>query len=95
MQSFWLPSALLHQIVCFIHQTQTGIGIGIANMRVADFKALEKVQDTCLRMIFGGHRAASTMVFRHMTNLPLMRQRVPILVTHSACVHNSSRRWPC
>ncbi|KAK4522115.1 uncharacterized protein ATC70_004654 [Mucor velutinosus] len=56
-------------------------GIGIANMRVADFKALEKVQDTCLRMIFGGHRAASTMVFRHMTNLPLMRQRAAILVT--------------
>ncbi|KAI8646840.1 hypothetical protein BD408DRAFT_428236 [Parasitella parasitica] len=49
--------------------------------RSADFRALEKVQDTCLRMIFGGHRAASTMVFRHLTNLPLMKQRAAILVS--------------
>ncbi|KAI8641883.1 hypothetical protein BD408DRAFT_319626, partial [Parasitella parasitica] len=55
-------------------------GLGVACLREADFKALEKVQDTCLRMIFGGHRAASTMVFRHVTNLPLMKQRAAILV---------------
>lgn len=65
---------------CFV-RPKLEYGLGIAKLKVADFKALERIQDTCLRMIFGGHRAASTMVFRHMTNLPLMKQRAAILVT--------------
>lgn len=39
------------------------------------------IQGTCLWMTFGGHRAAPTRIFRHMTNLPLMKQRAAILVT--------------
>ncbi|KAI8646389.1 hypothetical protein BD408DRAFT_472053, partial [Parasitella parasitica] len=65
---------------CFV-RPKLEYGLGISLLKLADFRALEKVQDTCLRMIFGGHRAASTMVFRHMTNLPLMKQRAAILVT--------------
>lgn len=38
-------------------------------------------------MIFGGSRAASTTVFRHMTNLPLMKQRAAILVSQY-CLHS-------
>lgn len=56
-------------------------GLAISKLLVKDYNALEKVQDSCLRMIFGGHRAASTMVFRHLTNLPSMRFRADVLVT--------------
>jgi hypothetical protein len=55
-------------------------GLAIATLRAVDYKALEKIQDSCLRMIFGGHRAASTMVFTHLTNLPSMRFRADTLV---------------
>jgi hypothetical protein len=65
---------------CFV-RPKLEYGLGITQLKLADFRALEKIQDTCLRMIFGGHRAASTMVFRHLTNLPLMKQRAAILVS--------------
>jgi hypothetical protein len=56
-------------------------GLAITNLRGVDYTALEKIQDKSLRMIFGGHSAASTAVFNLMTNLPSMRFRVDVLVT--------------
>ncbi|KAG1446993.1 hypothetical protein G6F56_009399 [Rhizopus delemar] len=41
---------------------------------------LDRAQDHCLRMAFGGHSRASTGVFKHLANLPDMRDRAHILV---------------
>jgi hypothetical protein len=65
---------------CFI-RPKLEYGLSIAHLKLADFHTLEKIQDTYLRMIFGGHCAASTKVLRHLANLPLMKQRAAILVT--------------
>jgi hypothetical protein len=56
-------------------------GLAIAHLRGVDYTALEKIQDKSLRMIFGGHSAASTAVFNLMTNLPSMRFRADVLAT--------------
>ncbi|KAG2215015.1 hypothetical protein INT45_014334, partial [Circinella minor] len=37
-----------------------------------EIQQLEKGQDQCLHYIFGGHAKSSTIVFRHMANLPTM-----------------------
>jgi hypothetical protein len=55
-------------------------GLAIATLLQRDYGALEKVQNSCLRMIFGGHRTSSTSVFCHITNLPSMRFRADALV---------------
>ncbi|KAG2225578.1 hypothetical protein INT45_013689 [Circinella minor] len=44
-----------------------------------EIQQLEKGQDQCLRYIFGGHAKSSTIVFRHMVNLPTMDERVHTL----------------
>ncbi|KAI7897992.1 uncharacterized protein BX663DRAFT_556190, partial [Cokeromyces recurvatus] len=55
-------------------------GLAISQLRGVDYTALEKVQNRCLRMIFGGHGTSSTTVFCHLTNLPSMRFRADTLV---------------
>jgi hypothetical protein len=54
-------------------------GLAISTFLKKDLKALEKAQDTCLRLAFGGHKKSSTAVFKHMTNLPAMSDRVELL----------------
>jgi hypothetical protein len=54
--------------------------LAISRFIEPDRKALERLQDRCLRMIFGGHRTSSTTVFRHMCDLPSMNERTTALV---------------
>jgi len=54
--------------------------LAISNFGVKEYKDLERIQDRCLRMLFGGHRLSSTAVFRQICNLPTMRQRTTVLV---------------
>ncbi|KAI9334054.1 hypothetical protein BD770DRAFT_332882, partial [Pilaira anomala] len=60
-------------------------GLGISLFLKKDLLAIEKAQDQCLRMAFGGHRTSSTAVFKHMTNLPSMQARVHTLVFKMVC----------
>jgi hypothetical protein len=54
-------------------------GLAISSLLVKHIKILEKAQDQCLRLAFGGHSKASTKVFKHLTALPSMRDRAEIL----------------
>lgn len=54
-------------------------GLNIIIFLVKNYKLLERTQDQCLRLAFGGHRSVSTYVFEHMTCLPSMRERVNTL----------------
>ena len=54
-------------------------GLAIAKLSPADYKALEKLQDRCLRLFVGGHATSSTIVLKHMTDLPSMRFRCDVL----------------
>lgn len=54
-------------------------GLAICTFSVKERETLEKGQDQCLRIAFGGHRKASTAVFKHMTNLPSLTERAHIL----------------
>jgi hypothetical protein len=60
-------------------------GLAISLYLAKELKSLEKAQDQCLRMLFRGHRTASTAVFKHMTNLPSMEYRVDRLVFKMVC----------
>lgn len=50
-------------------------GLAISNLRAPDVKALEKLQDRCLRTLVGGHSSSSTTVLKHITALPNMQFR--------------------
>ncbi|RCH77936.1 hypothetical protein CU097_000823, partial [Rhizopus azygosporus] len=54
-------------------------GLCICTFLVKQLTLLEKTQDQCLRMAFGGHRTSSTSVFKHLVNLPSMTERATIL----------------
>ena len=53
--------------------------LAIATFTKDEIKQVEKGQDQCLRYIFGGHSKSSTIVFRHMANLPTMDERTHTL----------------
>ncbi|KAG1435679.1 hypothetical protein G6F56_013877 [Rhizopus delemar] len=55
-------------------------GLAIARLLKKDYVALERTQDRCLRMLIGGHPKASTVVLRHLCNLPSMTFRADTLV---------------
>lgn len=55
-------------------------GLAIAHLFKKDYTELNRVQDRCLRMIVGGHRTSSTVVLRHICNLPSMDFRADTLV---------------
>ncbi|KAG1027699.1 hypothetical protein G6F43_014076 [Rhizopus delemar] len=55
-------------------------GLAIAHLLKKDYTELNRVQDRCLRMIVGGHRTSSTVVLRHICNLPSMDFRADTLV---------------
>jgi hypothetical protein len=55
-------------------------GLAISLLSAKDIKLLENAQNQCLRICFGGHSKASTAVFKHLTNLPSMRERAEHLV---------------
>lgn len=56
-------------------------GLAIIRLKKKESKALEAIQDKCLRMMYGGHPTSSTMVLRHMVNLPSMAFRSDTLIT--------------
>jgi hypothetical protein len=53
--------------------------LAVCRLNTADSKALEDLQNRCLRMMTGGHRTSSTVVFRHLCDLPSMTERALIL----------------
>ncbi|OAD78125.1 hypothetical protein PHYBLDRAFT_164998 [Phycomyces blakesleeanus NRRL 1555(-)] len=55
--------------------------IPICALLKKDYIILEWIQDKCLRMIVGGHATSSTMVLKHICNLPQMHFRANILIT--------------
>jgi hypothetical protein len=69
---------------CFI-RPKMEYGLGISLYLKKDLLTIEKAQDKCLRLAFGGHRTSSTGVFKHMTNLPSMQARVHTLVFKMVC----------
>ncbi|OAD71055.1 hypothetical protein PHYBLDRAFT_171117 [Phycomyces blakesleeanus NRRL 1555(-)] len=68
-----LRAEMLHPI--FI-RPQFEYGLAISCFNIKQVAVLEKAQNTCLRMIFGGHSTSSTSIFRHLGNLPSMRERI-------------------
>jgi hypothetical protein len=54
-------------------------GLSISWFLKRHLRLLEKAQNQCLRLAFGGHRTSSVVVFRHLANLPTMEERVDIL----------------
>jgi hypothetical protein len=58
-------------------------GLSVCLLLAKQLKALEKAQNTCLRLAFGGHPKSSTAVFRHMTNLPSMTARFNMVIFKS------------
>ncbi|CEG82710.1 hypothetical protein RMATCC62417_16742 [Rhizopus microsporus] len=54
-------------------------GLCLCTFLVRQMNLLERAQDQCLRMVFGGHATSSTGVFKHLTNLPHMIERTNIL----------------
>ena len=54
-------------------------GLAVSSLLVRDLRVIERAQDQCLRLAFGGHSKASTVVFKHLTHLPCMKERVSIL----------------
>lgn len=59
-------------------------GLAISHLKAPDFKALERLQDSCLRLLVGGHSNSSTTVLKHITALPDMRFRVDTLISRFA-----------
>ncbi|KAI8887887.1 hypothetical protein K501DRAFT_292025 [Backusella circina FSU 941] len=56
-------------------------GLAVVRLKAKECKALESTQNKCFRMMYGGHPTSSTMVLRHMVNLPSMSFRADTLVT--------------
>ncbi|OAD68533.1 hypothetical protein PHYBLDRAFT_74080 [Phycomyces blakesleeanus NRRL 1555(-)] len=55
-------------------------GLAISTLLKQDIKVLESIQDKCLRMIVGGHATSSTIVLKHICNLPSMKFRADVLI---------------
>jgi hypothetical protein len=53
--------------------------LAICRLSITDSKALENLQNRCFRMMTGGHRTSSTVVFRHLCDLPSMTERALVL----------------
>lgn len=69
---------------CFI-RPKMEYGLAISLYLKKDLLVLDKAQDQCLRLVFGGHKTSSTAVYKHMTNLPSMQARVHMLVFSKWC----------
>ncbi|KAG1442363.1 hypothetical protein G6F56_011092 [Rhizopus delemar] len=55
-------------------------GLCICTFVQKQLALLDRAQDQCLRLAFGGHPRASTTVFKHLTNTPSMVVRAHTLV---------------
>jgi hypothetical protein len=62
-----------------IVRSQLEYGLTINRFTSTQLKALEDVQDTCIRKIYGARGMSSTQVVLHLAKLPLMKERVHIL----------------
>ncbi|KAG1445310.1 hypothetical protein G6F56_009960 [Rhizopus delemar] len=56
-------------------------GLAISKFSAAQAKAINQLQDKCLRMMVGGHATSSTSVIKHITTLPSMFHRIDVLTT--------------
>lgn len=74
-----LPRLLATQLYQQFIRPKMEYGLAIIKTNKTQLKKIERSQNQCLRMIFGGHRTSSTIVFRHMAGLPTMEERVEIL----------------
>ncbi|KAH8555646.1 hypothetical protein BGW37DRAFT_478030 [Umbelopsis sp. PMI_123] len=54
-------------------------GLAVCRLVATDSKAIEDLQNRCLRMITGGHHTSCTVVFRHHCDLPSITERSLIL----------------
>ncbi|KAG1606241.1 hypothetical protein G6F45_014027 [Rhizopus arrhizus] len=55
-------------------------GLCICTFLQKQLALLDRAQDQCLRLAFGGHPRASTTVFKHLTSTPSMHVRAHTLV---------------
>ncbi|KAG1451396.1 hypothetical protein G6F56_008100 [Rhizopus delemar] len=55
-------------------------GLCICTFLKKQLAILDRAQDQCLRLAFGGHPRSSTAVFKHLTNVPSMHVRAHTLV---------------
>ncbi|KAI9329106.1 hypothetical protein BD770DRAFT_477956 [Pilaira anomala] len=70
---FSVPTSI--QIYKQYIRPQIEYGLCITNLINANFPALERIQDDCLRLIVGGYKNSSVKALRVMVNLPSMRDR--------------------
>lgn len=56
-------------------------GLAISSLATADLKAIEKLQDRCLRLMVGGHPTSSTAALKLITNIPSVSWRIDVLIT--------------
>ncbi|OAD67752.1 hypothetical protein PHYBLDRAFT_151280 [Phycomyces blakesleeanus NRRL 1555(-)] len=75
--SLLLSSRLYKTFVC----PKFEYGVAIFTLLKQDIKVLESIQDKCLRMIVGGHATSSTIVLKHICNLPSMKFRANALIS--------------
>ncbi|KAG1611068.1 hypothetical protein G6F45_013162 [Rhizopus arrhizus] len=74
------PLLLSSRLFAAFIRPELEYGLAIAQLTRKDYDELNRAQDRCLRMLVGGHRTASTVVLRHITNLPSMSFRADTLV---------------
>jgi exonuclease III len=55
-------------------------GLAISHINAKNLALLEKAQNQCLRLCFGGHSKSSTAVYKQLTRLPSMYERLHHLV---------------
>ena len=56
-------------------------GLAISRFNSEETRILERLQDKCLRLFFGGHPTSSTAVYKHICDVPHMEERLDILRT--------------
>ena len=80
LQSLGLHTSGFSRLLSAFIRPKFEYGLCVSWFLKKHLKLLEKSQDQCLRIAFGGHRTSSTAVFRQMTGLPTMAERYHILV---------------
>ncbi|RKP33852.1 hypothetical protein BJ085DRAFT_3453, partial [Dimargaris cristalligena] len=64
-------------------------GLAISSWNDSQLKKLERIQGSCLRMLVGAYKSASTSVLRHISHLPPMAIRVEALTAKYCLRYNS------
>ncbi|OAD80319.1 hypothetical protein PHYBLDRAFT_137874 [Phycomyces blakesleeanus NRRL 1555(-)] len=88
--SLLLSSRLYKTFVC----PKFEYGLAISSMLLKDIANLEKIQNKFLRMIVGGHATSSTVVLKHICNLPSIQFRWDTLII-KFCIRANSLPSGC